>query len=574
MSCSPPRSLARSGWLALLALTLGCTANISGHEGEGSLGAGGAAAAGGSAGSAGTPLGQGPLDPETGLPSDCAAAGDLAAAAPLTRLTNREYLSTLGDLFPSAGLATTTLPTESKDDGFDNVGKNQSPTPVWVEAYFEQAGAVAGSVAAGVIAACGPSDAACAETALLGLAERVFRKPVADDERARLVAVLGEATTKWGLAKGAEVALRGLLQTPQFLYRLELGVPQAGTTALSLSPHELASRLSYLLWDSMPDDALRASAGSGALSQPAELEAQARRLLGAPRARQAVALFHSQWLRFEKMATLSKSPTLFPTFDVATADALRASTERFVDAAFWEQRSLDAFLTSPTVYANASLAPILGVAASGSELAAVAAPAGQRAGILTQPGLLAGFAHETAGSPVLRGVFVLDRLQCAKPLPPPPDVPPAPTADESGPAATTRQKFEQHLNSPVCSACHKTIDGIGFGFENYDAVGAYRTEEAGIPVDASGQVLGSLDADGAFNGAVELGTRLAGSTQTQACVARYWYRYAFGLADGDINACALYPVVRDFQASGRDLQELVVAIVRSSSFRTRPAQVE
>jgi hypothetical protein len=310
------------------------------------------------------------------------------------------------------------------------------------------------------------------------------------------------------------------------------------------------------------------------LAEPAELEAQARRLLAAPAARQAVALFHSQWLRFEKMATLVKSETLFPSFDVATADALRASTELFVDAAFWEQRSLKGFLTSPTVYANASLAPILGVAASGSELHAVQGPASQRAGILTQPGLLAGFAHETAGSPVLRGVFVLDRLLCAKPLPPPPDVPPAPAGDESGPASTTRQKFEQHLNSPVCSACHKTIDGIGFGFENYDAVGAYRTEESGNPVDASGEVVGSLDADGSFNGAVELGERLAGSKQAQACVSRYWYRYAFGLADGDVNACALLPVVRDFQASGLDLQELVVAIVRSSSFRTRPALVE
>jgi Protein of unknown function (DUF1592)/Protein of unknown function (DUF1588)/Protein of unknown function (DUF1595)/Protein of unknown function (DUF1587)/Protein of unknown function (DUF1585) len=519
-------------------------------------------------------LGQGPLDAETGLPNDCEAAGELAAAAPLTRLTNREYESTLAALFPSAVLAAPVLPTESKNDGFDNVGKNQSPTAVWVEAYFEQAGVVASRVAAGVVAACGSSDAACAEAALLGLAERVFRKPVADDERQRLVTVLTEATAKWGLAKGAEVAVRGLLQTPQFLYRLELGVQQAGQASLALSPFELASRLSYLLWDNMPDDALLASARAGTLSQPAELEAQARRLLAAPPARQAVALFHSQWLRFEKMATLAKSEALFPSFDVATADALRASTERFVDAAFWEQRSLDRFLTSPTVYANASIAPILGVAVGGSELLAVQGPAGQRAGILTQPGLLAGFAHETAGSPVLRGVFVLDRLLCAKPAPPPPNVPPAPAANESGPASTTRQKFEQHLNSPVCNACHQTIDGIGFGFENYDAVGAYRTEESGIPVDASGEVLGSLDADGSFDGAVELGARLAGSKQTQACVSRFWYRYAFGLADGDVNACALLPVVRDFQSSGLDLQELVVAIVRSSSFRTRPALVE
>jgi hypothetical protein len=321
----------------------------------------------------------------------------------------------------------------------------------------------------------------------------------------------------------------------------------------------------------MPDATLAAAAASGSLSQPAELEAQARRLLTSPRAHEAVAVFHGQWLRFEKMATLSKSPALFPAFDEATAAALRASTERFVEAAFWEQRTLDAFFTSPTVYANASLSPLLGVAASGSELSPVQGPAGQRAGILTQPGLLAGFAHETVGSPVLRGVFVLDRLLCAEPPPPPPDVPPPPTSDQAGPATTTRQKFEQHLTNAACQACHRTIDGIGFGFENYDAVGAYRTEENGLPVDASGELLGTLDVDGPFQGAVELGRRLATSKQAQACVTRHWYRYAFGLADGDVNTCALLPVVRDFQASGLDLQELVVALVTSSSFTTRPA---
>jgi hypothetical protein len=559
----------------VIALAFGCTAKISDHGGSGEpMGTGGAGTVAGAGTGASVGVGQGPIDPATGLPGDCQAAGDLVAPAPLTRLTNREYENTLRDLFPEAGLAPAALPTESKDDGFDNVGRNQSPTAIWIEAYFEQADVVASSVAAGVVAACGASDTACAEATVLDLAGRVFRKPLADDERARLVGLLGTASAKWGVAKGAEVALRGLLQTPQFLYRLEQGVPRAGATQLPLAGHELASRLSYLLWDSMPDSELLASASAGSLLDPAQLETQARRLLGSPRARDAVAVFHSQWLRFEKMATLSKSETLYPSFDTATADALRASTERFVDAAFWEQRTLGSFLSSPTVYANAGLGPILGVSVSGSELVATEGPAGQRAGILTQPGLLAGFAHETASSPVLRGVFVLDRLLCSEPPPPPPDVPPAPTADEGGPATTTRQKFEQHLNSPVCGACHKTIDGIGFGFENYDAVGAYRTEESGIPVDASGEIVGSLDADGPFQGAVELGGRLAASKQTQACVARYWYRYAFGLADGDVNACALLPAVQGLQASGGDLQELVVAIVKSSSFRARPVPVE
>jgi len=561
--------------MGALALAVGCTAKISGQDGTASPTGAGAATAGGASGAGtGAAVGPGPIDPNTGLPRDCQAAGDLAAAAPLTRLTNREYANTLDDLFPAAAFPVPTLPTETKDDGFDNVGKNQSPTAVWIEGYFEQASAVASSVAASLVTSCGASDAACVETALLALTGRAFRKPITGDERARLVALLAAANSKWGLTKAAEVAVRGLLQTPQFLYRLEHGTASAGAAQLPLTGHELASRLSYLLWDSMPDAELSASAAAGTLSQVAELEAQARRLLASPRARDAVAVFHSQWLRFEKMAVLSKSAALFPGFNSATADALRASTERFVDEAFWEQRSLESFLTSPTVYANASLGPILGVGVSSNELIATSGPAGQRAGILSQPGLLAGFAHETASSPVLRGVFVLDRLLCSKSAPPPPGVLPAPTSDGSGAGTTTRQKFEQHLSSPACDACHKSIDGIGFGFENYDAIGAYRTEENGIPVDASGQIVGSLDADGPFQGAVELGTRLAASKQTQACVARYWYRYAFGLADGDVNACALLPAVQGLQASGGDLQELLLAIVKSSSFRARPAPLE
>lgn len=558
-----------TGWMALSLAS--CTANISstdrapGPPGETPPSMSGAG------GSAGAATGSGPLDPETGLPETCANASEMSAPAPLTRLTNREYRNTLTDLFPEAKLEAPSLPVENKDDGFDNVAKNQAPTAAWVEGYFKQAGSVARTVGASVVSACPASDDACVEAAILELAERVFRKPLETGERTRLTSLLTDATTRWGRAKGVEVALRGLLQTPQFLYRLEHGVAEPGKQAAPLSGYELAARLSYLLWDTMPDDELYAAASSGALADVDNLEAQARRLLESPRAHEAVAVFHAQWLRFEKMATLSKSPELFPSFDAATADALRASTERFVELAFWEKRSLDAFLTSTSLFANAALAPLLGVRATGSELTEVQAPPDQRAGILTQPGLLAGFAHETVGSPVLRGVFVLDRLLCSAPPPPPPDVPPAPTSDSAGSPTTTRQKFEQHLNTPACSACHKTIDGIGFGFENYDAVGQYRTEEAGIAVDATGQLLGTLDADGPFTGAVELGQRLAQSKQTQACVARYWYRYAFGLSNADVDACSLYPVVRDFEARGRDLPELVLAIVRSNSFRTRKA---
>lgn len=367
--------------------------------------------------------------------------------------------------------------------------------------------------------------------------------------------------------------MRGVLQSPPFLYRLERAVADAQAAEEGLlSGYDIASRLSYLFWDTMPDGELLEAARDGELDTPAGIEAQARRLPADERAKEAVAVFHSQWLRFEKMNNLRKSPELFPDFDDKTARALRESTERYLDYIFWEAGTLDAFLTDKKAFVNDLLAPIYGVEPPGtSELTLVDVNPAQRSGVLTQAGLMAGFAHETADAPVLRGVFVLSRLLCDAPKPPPRGIPPlSEGTPEDGPM-TTRQRLELTHVTGSCRTCHEAIDGIGFAFGNYDAIGAFRTLDNGLPVNATGELTDTLDIDGEIEGAIELGERLAESRQVQRCVAEQWYRYALGTTLAQVDKCSMWPVVDRFRERGNDFQELLIALVTSDAFRRRTA---
>jgi hypothetical protein len=320
----------------------------------------------------------------------------------------------------------------------------------------------------------------------------------------------------------------------------------------------------------MPDEALLAAAASGSLDNAGGVEAEARRMLADSRARNSVATFHSQWLRFEKMDNLSKSDALFPDFDDRTAQSLRDSTARYLEHMFWEQGTLDALLTDTTAFVNDDLAPIYGVESPGtSELTLVDVNPEQRSGVLTQAGLMAGFAHETADAPVLRGVFVLSRLLCDAPKPPPQGIPPLTEGSVGDAPMTTRQRLELTHENAACASCHDSIDGIGFAFGNYDALGAWRETDNGLPVDAEGELTGTRDVDGTFVGAVALGSRLAESEQVQSCVAEQWYRYALGVAAQDVDACALRSTVETFRDSGNDLRELLIALVSSEAFRRR-----
>lgn len=526
-------------------------------------------------------------DAGTGAPKVYAGScpdAPLSAANPLSRLTNTEYRNTLRTLLPQLSLPELALPTDLTVEGFDNNAKAQTPSPALVEQYKASAEAVADAVAAEIDAVlpCASRSAAdpagCAAQLIDDFVTRAYRRPLQAEERARYLALFERANAAYGFAPAIGMVVQATLQSPGFLYRVELGTePREGVRPLS--GHELASRLSYFFWDDMPDAELLDAAASGALDDATGLENQARRLLADPRARPAIASLFHQWLRFEKMERMPKSSERFPQWNDQVADALRRGTERFVEHVFWDMNgSLSALLTDTQSFVDEQTAPLYGLSddvtanlVGQAGLTAVQTNGDQRSGILTQAGLLAAFAHETTDSPVLRGVFVMDRLLCSAPPPPPPGVTGSilETDQTAGQVLTTRDRIALTHENGECASCHHTIDGIGFGFSHYDASGRWRDTDNGLDVDATGWIEYTQDADGPFDGAVELGQRLAQSAQVSECASAQWYRYALGLGAADVDSCALAPIAQRFADTDGSLQELMIAIATSDAFRNR-----
>jgi hypothetical protein len=511
----------------------------------------------------------------TGTGTTVGDPGSPVPTALVARLTNQQYANTLSALFPGLTIQAVTLPVDNAVGGFENVSVAQTQSAELIEGYraTAQAAATAATVDLTKVLPCTVKTAAdeipCGQQFIASFGKQAYRRPLTADETTRMTSFFTTARTTYDFKTAIGMLIQGFLQAPQFLYRLQLGVTDVQNGLVALTQYEMASRLSYLIWNSMPDKALMTAADGNQLSTPDQVEQQARRLLTDPQAHAAVASFHRQWLRFSNMENLVKDTTVFPQWNAAMEQAMVDSVKQFVDHEFWDVGTLDSFFTDNHVYVNDALAPVYGLPAPGSTaLTLVAADATQRAGIMTQAGLLAGFAHEVYDSPVLRGVFVLDRLLCAAPPPPPPGVNLSLPATISGPQ-TTRQMFATGHEQGTCAGCHTRIDGIGFGFESYDAIGAWRTTDNGLPVDHTGNVTGSKDIDGPYNGAIELANKMAASEGVQECVASKWLGYALGLET--VSSAALTPIAQNFIAGGRNLQELLVAVVKSDAFRFRQA---
>jgi Protein of unknown function (DUF1592)/Protein of unknown function (DUF1588)/Protein of unknown function (DUF1595)/Protein of unknown function (DUF1585)/Protein of unknown function (DUF1587) len=547
------------------------------------LGVLGAAACVGSVGGgdpSGPGSGGGGADGGAPLPIGPAAGTDHPVAVPFAHLTSAQYVATLIDLFAPIAVTPKAPPSDVVVEGFDNNASVQVPSAPLLDAYHDAAVkvTVAAMGSAAKLLGCTPAsradEDACAGKFFGPFAKRAYRRPVTADEVADLTAFYASRRAAGDdFPTAMTLSIETILQSPYFLYRVELGTPIAGrANVVQLGGYEMASRLSYLLWNTMPDDALFASAESGELNDPGGLEKQARRMLTDPRAHAALARFHHGWLKFDVMRNLSKDTTVFPAFTPAVATAMQQSAEKFVDGVLFGGGTLTTLLTDSHAWVNDDLAPIYGVPKPGSaNLTLVPVDPTQRAGILTNAGLMAGFAHGTADSPVLRGVFVLERLLCApSPAPPPGVNATPPTAPAGSGPKTTRDIFATTHEQGGCAGCHHTIDGIGFGFEHYDAIGAYRTTDNGLPVDATGWFPGgALDVNGPFKDAIDLGSRLAASASVQGCVASYWLRYALGVDHTGVDLTQLGSVVQGFRANNLGLQELLVAITKSDGFRTR-----
>ncbi len=535
---------------------------------------------GSSAGEAGGSDGEDDADTDGDgeTPPQAACAEPAVGLQPLRRLTRDQYTRTVRDLLGIDTDVADGFPTDERLGAFES----NAIAPIsnlGVEQYMAAAETLAADAMAlhhDELVGCDPvtmGQEPCAEAFIRDLGKRAHRRPLSEDEVQMYLGLFQGARDGSDFDAALQLVLQTMLQSPHFLYHVEVGGQSDSPSEeiVAVDGYALASRLSYYLWGTMPDEALFAAAESGALAEADGLEAQAERLLADPRAAETIASFHLQWLHVDDMTAVDKDQELFPDFDEGLKAAMQQEVADFASYVIQEgDGNLRTLMSgSFTVSDDPQLLALYGVERpvghqSGEPIELDPA---QRAGLLTQPALLAKAAHTDQSSPVHRGVVVRENFLC-QPLPTPPDdvddTPPDPD-----PNATTRERFAEHTSDPACAACHVLIDGLGFGFENYDAVGAFRTMEGDLPVDASGEVVATADIDGPFDGAVELAGMLASSTNVQQCVSRQWLNFAIGRVVGDEDACSSDAVYAAFEASDLDVPSLILSVVSSDAFRYR-----
>jgi len=522
------------------------------------------AAGAGAGGSVTAPPGEQPLD----------CSKPQVAFSALRRLTREQYDNSVRDLLGSSGQPSLGLAADEKLAAF--FSNSVSPVSrLSVEQYRDAAEALAAAAVAeqlDALTGCAGANqnAACAAQFIQAFGRRAIRRPLSSDEAARYQALYDANQTR-GFAEGIRVVLQALLQSPNFLYHLELTPAPGGVGVTALGGYEVASRLSFALWNSLPDAELLDAAAAGLLDAKDGLQAQAERLLQSDRAKDALASFHVQWLGLDALLDLDKDPQLFPEFSDKLKGAMRDEAVSFAD--FVIRRGdgrLQTLLSAPFTLASPELLGLYGATAAPAADGSVQLDPLQRAGLLTQAGFLAAHAHANQTSPVHRGLAIRKNLLCTDLPDPPANVnnnPPAPD-----PNATTRQRFEQHRTNPSCAACHQMMDPIGIGFENYDAIGRYRTTENNLPIDASGEVLNAGATSGTFTGAVELAKRLSTSPEVRACVQKQWFRFSLGRFEGPEDACTLAGLSADFAAADFDVKKLLLSLVTSDAFRYRKAE--
>ncbi len=503
--------------------------------------------------------------PLSAFPDEAECSGDAALAPPtLRRLSHVEYENTLRDLLGEQRLESLPLAPDAAVGGFENNARALGASSVLVEQYSEHARLVAAALAARELAAC-DEPSRCGDDFVARLGCRAFRRPLSEDELQRYGDFFRGQRDEQGVEGALRLTAEALLQAPSFLYHVEL--PAEANASSVAGPYAMASRLSYLLWQSMPDEELMLLAERGALSTPEQLAAQARRMLEDPKATSALVDFHRQWLGVGRVLGETKDPERFPEWQPQTsAEALEESL-RFVEHVFREGRgTLEELLTDRTAFVTETLAELYGVPfdPGGERWQKVELPE-ERAGILTRAAFLAGYSHPATTSPPLRGVAVLDALLCSRPPPAPANADTSTPQAEEGSVATTRELFAQRTAPDQCQGCHRSINGLGFAFEQFDTVGRLRTQEYGLPVDASGTLFTS---DGAieFDGIVELSEELAASEQVQVCAVRALYRSAFGQLEGAADRCRVERLQGISSEHGGDLREALVALASSAQF--------
>jgi len=562
-------------WTVLAAAVVslgGCYSGRQGNEGEGADG-----------GEGGDESGDDGLGPDDGAIDEfCEDEVIPGRISRFVRLTHRQYDNTVADLLGvTQGPGSTFIP-DPAIGGFSNNAEQLRVNDPLARDYRRAAEQLSADLVADTsrlmsIVPCDPTAATCASDFVADFGAKAFRRPLTADEQAMLEGVFANGAGLYDgtgdFEAGVAMVVEGVLQSPSFLYRSELTAPSGDADVVALDGYEIASRLSYMLWNSMPDDELRAAAASGELDSAEGVEAQARRMLADAKAADPIADFHDQWLGLEEYEGLTKDPVSFPDFSPETAASMRQETLAFVQkVALEDEGSFADLMTSNEAWVDSNLASIYGVADPGPAGAWMTLDASERSGLLTQAGFLASHAYPGETSPIHRGVFIQRQLLCAS-IPDPPgdvdlDLPPA-----DGELITTRQRVEHHTSPQACTGCHTMINEPGFAFENYDAVGRLRDMDNGAPVDSSG-TLQTAEGDLNFANGVDLSQQLAEHPLAQRCYLDQWFRYASARTVANEDICTLGGLHDSLSENGYDIKELLVSLTQTVSFRYRNAEGE
>ena len=515
----------------------------------------------------------------------------------IRRLNRAEYNNTVRDLVGVDFRPADGFPTDDVGYGFDNIGDVLSLPPMLMEKYLSAAATISER------AIVRPSDRRpsdplpeshrrilfrepaspgeyleTARTILERFATRAYRRPATPAETVRLMSFVDLAFRNGdSFERGIQLAVQAVLVSPHFLFRVELDSrpratgqparPSAGGEPIG--EYELASRLSYFLWSTMPDEELFRQAAEGKLHSPEILAGQVRRMLLDPKSRALVENFAGQWLQIRNLKTINPDRERFPGFDEPLREAMLRETELFFDEVMRGDRSILDFLDADFTYVNERLARHYGMSGiTGEAFRRVRLDGQARGGLLTQASVLTVTSNPNRTSPVKRGRWVLEQILGSPPPPPPPEVSPLKEdrAAESG--RSLRQRMEQHRAQASCAVCHNRLDPLGFGLENYDGVGAWRERDGGLPVDASG----TLPSGEAFRGPGELKTRLKARPREFArCLAEKLLTYALGRGVEESDRCAVDRIVKDIESSHYRFSALVIGVASSDPFlRRRP----
>jgi hypothetical protein len=508
------------------------------------------------------------------LKVDCSGPRDPGRVT-IRRLNRAEYNNTIRDLVGVDFRPAKDFPADDVGYGFDNIGDVLSLPPLLMEKYLDAAEQVVEKAWADPKARARlfprprkkPGDRRFVLDNLRTFATRAYRRPATDEEVKRLARLVRQAAENGdGFETGVKNALTAVLVSPHFLFRIEVDREPGNPRAVHpITDWELASRLSYFLWSSMPDEELFSLAREKKLRQPGVLEGQVRRMIKDPKAKALADNFAGQWLQTRGLAEFKPDPRQFPAFNDELRRDMQKETELFFLNVVREDRSILDFIDSDYTFVNERLARHYGLrGVKGNEFRKVSLAGTPRGGVLTQASVLAVTSNPTRTSPVKRGKFILDNILGTPPPPPPPDAGELKEGPEL--TGTLRQRMEQHRANPSCATCHARMDPLGFGFENFDAVGAWRTHEGKLPIDPSGVLPGGQS----FKGPAGLRAILKKKQgQFAKCLTEKLLTYALGRGMERSDRCFIEEIARKAAKSDYRFSGLVIETVKSDPFQKR-----